>query len=343
MTLPIDLQFKHVGRLHLRSGTHKRATRDAMKEMLRTLNAIGRQDVLEALRDGKVTVMEVFRRYRAGRLSEMPTGELLRPFGVAYRAWLDDKELSPKTRTDYRKAVVRVEQYGKAGARLTDLPAMLAAHRTASRTVRPRTFVKDRAAVLSFLGTLLGERHWLYAECARVAPLKIPEVSKMDTNPQTLAEIRALAGLLPPHHVFTLWGYYLTGMRPEEMFEEDENRWTTEPALVRIDGTKTPASKRTVPLVDPLLIRPRTKRRAFAKALAKASRSTVTPYDLRRSYSQLLDLARIPTFRQDYYMAHGPTNLNALYKRAKECLPYLQADAEAIRQVLRDAVPEAVR
>lgn len=54
-----------------------------------------------------------------------------------------------------------------------------------------------------------------------------------------------------------------------------------------------------------LLVKATTKRLAFYRALRAASTNTVTPYDLRRTYAQWLDLARIPQFRQDYYMAHG--------------------------------------
>jgi hypothetical protein len=56
----------------------------------------------------------------------------------------------------------------------------------------------------------------------------------------------------------------------------------------------------------------------------------VSPYDLRRTYAQWLDLARIPQFRQDYYMAHGPRDLNALYKRMREVSTSLAEDAAAL-------------
>jgi hypothetical protein len=64
----------------------------------------------------------------------------------------------------------------------------------------------------------------------------------------------------------------------------------------------------------------------------------VAPYDLRRSYAQWLDLARIPQFRQDYYMAHGPKDLNALYKRMREVGAYLAEDAAALSQVVGEQV-----
>jgi hypothetical protein len=58
----------------------------------------------------------------------------------------------------------------------------------------------------------------------------------------------------------------------------------------------------------------------------------VSPYDLRRSYAQWLDLARIPQFRQDYCMAHGPRDLNALHKRMREVFGYLREERRPWRR-----------
>jgi hypothetical protein len=55
-TLAIDLQFRGVGRLPVRSGTTTRQVRDAMKQMLRTLYQIGRIDVLRDIKSNKVGV-----------------------------------------------------------------------------------------------------------------------------------------------------------------------------------------------------------------------------------------------------------------------------------------------
>lgn len=334
MTLPIDLQFRGVGRLHVRSGTTKKATRNTMRDMLRNLYEMGRADILRDIKANKVRVLDVYERYRTGRLDQLPSGDLMGGLRVKWVTWLDAKELDRRTRRDYEQAIDRVMAHVTTGATLGELPAALKAHRKACRGARPRTFNKDRAAALSFLSGLVGDRHWLYAECVREETLKIPESSKMAVNPQTVSEIRELGTKLPAHHALTLWAYFLTGMRPEEMFQEDECRWTLEADRVRVMGTKTSASVRVVPRVG-LLVKPSLKRRSFAKALSKASGKTVTPYDLRRSYAQLLDLARIPQFRQDYYMAHGPKDLNTLYKRAKECEQYLAEDATAIENLIR--------
>ena len=61
-------------------------------------------------------------------------------------------------------------------------------------------------------------------------------------------------------------------------------------------------------------------------------------YDLRRGYAQWLDLGRIPQFRQDCYMAHGPKDLNALYKRMREVRASLEEDAAALGALVGGSV-----
>jgi integrase len=331
VTLPIDVQFRGVGRLHLRSGTRKKQVRDAMKAMLRQLYPL-RVDVLRDIKAGTVTVQEVYERYRLGRLDQLPTGFLMRPLEAAWNDWLDQKEIGHYTEHDYRNALCRLLTHNPR-ATVADLPATLKTHRQACRGKRPRSFNKDRSATLSFLSSALGAHHWLYGEAARASVLKIPKAVKLPTNPLTAEQARALAGKMPPRHLFSFWGMALTGMRPEEWFEQWECRWRVSGDGVEIDGSKRPASNRTVPLVGEI-VKPATKRQAFYRALRKASNQTVAPYDLRRSYAVWLELAGIPTYRQDYYMAHGPKDMNALYKRQRECTPHLAEDAQAIMQVL---------
>jgi integrase len=341
MTLPIDLSFPGVGRLHLRSGTQKKVTRNAMKEMLRSLYQTGHADILRDLKANKLSVMDLFERYRLGKLHELPTGGLMQPLVTSWREWLAGKEVAPKTRQDYEKALDRLAAFGSPGVPLADLPKLAAAHRKASMGAHPRTFNKDRAAALSMLADLFDDNHWLYREVRRAKTLKIPDDRKMPFNPQTVAECHALAAGLTvkgqPHHAVTLWGIALTGMRPEEFFEEDCNTWTLEPEQVRIAGTKTKAAKRVAPRIG-LIVKPSTKRRAFADALSLVSATLVTPYDLRRSYSQWCEAAGIPDSRLKFYFGHGPTNPTELYKRQKECLPYLRQDTEALTRYTSEPV-----
>jgi integrase len=379
-SLPIDLQFRGIGRLHLRSGTTKRQTRDAMRAMLRTLYQVGRQDVLRDLKANRITVMQVWEQYRQGKLNEIPTGELVRALATAWAEWLEQKEIAARTRRDYGEAWTRLGAGG--GATFVDLPGLLQTHRKGCLGVRARTFNKDRAAILAFVHSILGDTHWLALACRRVAPLKVAKERRLPFHPLTVEQAKALAARLAPHHARTLWLLCLTGMRPEEAFEEIGNRWAVEPDGIRIHGTKSAAAERIVPRVG-LLVKPSTKRQAFYQALRAASTrrvvaggevvagppattypkspqgdkrgggrvarvsgvgctpwdgETVTPYDLRRTYSQWLDLARIPQFRQSYYLGHGPKNLDQLYQRMRASSEYLREDAAALEQLVGESV-----
>lgn len=334
-SLPIDLQFKGIGRLHLRSGTMKRQVRDAMRSMLRTLYQIGRHDVLRDLKANHITVLQIYERYRTGQLAELPTGELMRPLPAAWTEWLEGKEIAARTRRDYGEAWDRLGA-GEA-ATFVDLPGLLQAHRKDCLGVRARTFNKDRAALLAFVHSALGEAHWLALACRRVAPLKVAKDRRMPFHPLTVEQARALGARLKPHHAQTFWLLCLTGMRPEEAFEEIGNRWEVEPDGVRVHGTKSSAADRVVPRVG-LLVRPATKRQAFYQALRAASGETVSPYDCRRSYAQWLDLARIPQFRQSYYLGHGPKNLDQLYQRMRASAQHLREDAAALEQLVGESV-----
>ncbi|MBA3895370.1 MAG: hypothetical protein H0X69_17085 [Gemmatimonadales bacterium] len=334
-SLPIDLQFKGIGRLHLRSGTMKRQVRDAMRAMLRTLYQIGRHDVLRDLKANKITVLQVYDRYRTGQLAELPTGELMRPLPAAWGEWLEQKEIAARTRRDYGEAWTRLGA-GEA-ATFLDLPGLLQAHRKASLGVRARTFNKDRAALLAFVHSVLGEAHWLALACRRVSQLKVAKDRRLPFHPLTVEQAKALGQRLAPHHARTFWLLCLTGMRPEEAFEEIGNRWEAEADGIRIHGTKSSAAERVVPRVG-LLVKPSTKRQAFYQAIRAASGKTVAPYDCRRTYAQWLDLVRVPQFRQSYYLGHGPKNLDQLYQRMRACGEYLREDAAALGHLVGEAV-----
>lgn len=341
-SLPIDLQFPApIGRLHIRSGTTRKATRNAMRDMLRTLHQIGHGDKVVEVKEGRVTVLELYEKYRIGRIDQMPSGEVMCAASVVYQEWLDGKELAPKTRKDYGEAKARVLAFGAPGATMVALPKLLEAHRRASIDVHPRTFNQDRAAWMSCLRRVLGPAHWLTYECSRVEQLSMPDNRKMAYNPQTVAQVREWAGKFEAkglgHHALTVWGIALTGMRPEEFFEEAPNTWEMEDGLVRINGTKTKAAKRIAPRLG-LIIRSSTTRETFGKAFRTLTSGTVTPYDLRRSYSQWLDDAHIPEYRQQFYFGHGPENVTQLYKRMRDCLPHLAADTAALLDLVSEPV-----
>ncbi len=156
---------------------------------------------------------------------------------MAWVNWLEQKEIATRTRRDYSEAWTRLGA-GEATT-FVDVPALLGVHRRRSLGVRARVFNRDRAALLAFVHSELGEAHWLALACRRIAPLKVARERRLPFHPLTVNEAKALAAKMPPHHARTLWLLSATGMRPEEAFEEIGNRWEVEPDGIRVHGTKS--------------------------------------------------------------------------------------------------------
>jgi hypothetical protein len=116
----------------------------------------------------------------------------MRPLEEAWREWMTGHEVAELTRHDYEQAWKRLG--ASLGAKLTDLPDLLLAERKASQRVRARSFNKDRSMWLAFLNETLGDTHFLHATTKRVSALKIPKERKMPYNPQTVEQVRGLAG-----------------------------------------------------------------------------------------------------------------------------------------------------
>jgi integrase len=87
-----------------------------------------------------------------------------------------------------------------------------------------------------------------------------------------------------------------------------------------------------------LIVKPGTGRLAFYRALRGASGATVTPYDLRRSYSQWLEAAGVHPHRLRYYMGHGPRDVTQHYQRLREVQPFLADDAGRLGALVGEAV-----
>jgi hypothetical protein len=73
-SLEIEFERQGVGRIRVRSHTRKARVKAAMLEMLRTLYEVGRADVLRDIKAGRVDIMDVYEKYRTGRLEHLPTG-----------------------------------------------------------------------------------------------------------------------------------------------------------------------------------------------------------------------------------------------------------------------------
>jgi integrase len=359
-SLPIDVQVGGI-RIARRSGTRIARQRDAYVRMVKHLGEVGRTDYVQALAAGTVSFAALWPRYRAGQVATLPSPELFWSLSDAWDRWLTRKrKLGAHSRRNYRAALQRLQEIDP-NASIADLPRVVQQHADLSADPRPAVFNADRRAVLSFLGTTVGRYHPLYGDVHRIEPL--PVLNKRPINPQTPEQIRELTawlqsytprgGRLPAsmhrrgerhtmaHHARTVWALCLTGMRPEEYWEElvgdRKNEWELLPDRVQIRGTKGEAAMRDVPRLA-IITKPATGQLAFRRALNTACKALgikhLEPYDFRRSYGVWLDNAGIPDNRQDAYMAHGPQNMRALYRRPGDLTRWLADDREALSRYI---------
>lgn len=125
----------------------------------------------------------------------------------------------------------------------------------------------------------------------------------------------------------------VTGMGPKEYWGE----WELQPDRIAIHGTKRAGRDRVVPRVGDV-VRPKRGYQPFRVALAEASKSTVRPYDLRRSFATWLEASGIPRTRRRLYMGHGAKDVTDLYEHV-QVAAYLEEDAGLLRRFLgRDIV-----
>ncbi len=92
VTLIIDRTFDGVGRIKLRCGTTLPAVRRKLNRMLDALANEGRIDLLRAVRDLKVSLMELHDYYQRNALHAITDGASARPLTAAWLAWIEQKD-----------------------------------------------------------------------------------------------------------------------------------------------------------------------------------------------------------------------------------------------------------
>lgn len=315
----VDRVFAGVGRIHRATGTTDRATFRQIDAMLTQLYAQGRLDVLRALRDKKLTFLEVYSDSRSKGVAQLPNAVDL---GAIMPRW--DKWAAGRAE-EHR----RVASGWARNVLVAHLPhaAAIRALPDAAREIqvtfasKPRSANLMRSLILAFLRDAVGRASSLYLEVSSLRRLKEPRktVPKM-----TLADVREAATAVGPKLAPIVWALALTGMRPKEMWVTP---WKTMPDRVRIEGTKSGGSFRDVPLLG-AISKPAVARVTFRKHF-KAKLPQWRVYDLRHAYAGLLEEAGVPRARRFLYMGRGPKDVQDLYE-FREVSEYLAADAERI-------------
>lgn len=332
-TLRIDRTFKGVGRIAKATGTTNPVVRRKMSRMLTALYEDGKLDVLRALRDGDLAFMQVFAAYQAHTVDALPTAATIKPLGPTMQAWIDGLRVPDDVSQDHKESLETSKRYfegERKAATVNDLPTVLEALRDSLGVRHPRSFNLARAAALAFVRDKFKRSHPLYSAVLAVEPRKV--VKKRAAAPLTLEQLGELFPSPDTDPVDAIaWGMATTGMHAREYW----GRWHVAKDRIHVAGTKRSGRVRDVPLLERPRV-PSMHRRTWEDKIRERT-SAITPYDLRRTYANLLEAAGIPRTRRKLYLGHGVTDVTDLYER-HQVDAFLLEDAGKLK-ALFDASP----
>jgi len=326
----LDRQFRGVGRIKRATGTSDPALFKLVDAMLGTLAQAGRIDILQAIKSGALTPLEVWSRFRLGELDRLPTVETMVGLKSALEEWQGTAEASDWHRASRKYSVAAILRLARKDATIQDLPNILREYRKKAKGAP--TFNRTRAAMMAFVRDTIDQSHPIYA---RLKGTRIRKETARAGNPQTPAQLAALAAKLHAAHAAIAWSMALTGMGPGELW----GQWTQQKDRIHIRGTKREGRVRDIPLVRPIS-RPTRTYRSFLEAVGAASDETVRPYDLRKTFANWMEEAGIPRTRRKMYLGHGKTDVTDLYER-HDVERFLAEDGEKLRAFLGDTPTQA--
>ena len=325
-TLVIDRSFKGVGRIKKASGTTIPQVRRKLSRMLTALADEGRIDILRAIRDGDLTLMQVHDAYQRHALAELPTAATVKPAAVAMKVWIDGLAVPDDCSAKHKESLETSRRYVEKAApkaTLAELPRVLEQLRDTLGKPHPRSFNLARAAALAFVRSTLKRSHPLWLAIAAVEPRKVPK----GRTPQPL-HVEQMRNLFPAPLTDAVdaiaWGMATTGMGAREYW----GQWSVRADSVHIAGTKRAGRVRDVPLIQAPAV-PRIHRRTFEDKMRARTGPGVQAYDLRRTYANWLESAGVPRTRRKMYLGHGTRDVTDLYER-HDVHAFLQADAATL-------------
>jgi hypothetical protein len=327
-TFEIDLRFAGVGRIHRASGTNDRKLLDELKVMCRTLYKAGRRDVLLALRDGKMSFLEVYSHFRLGEWERIPSAETMMSVDKVVDPWLERIDCSAAHRASLRRSWDELKALAPANPTLEDVPGMVRAFRDAKEGKHHRTYNLARTAAQALVRDKLGKDHRLWYAIAGIPTLR---ESRKKGNPCTIDEARALAVELGRKAGAIWWTMCTTGMGRLEYWQQEGSTWEVDGDAVRIHGTKRPGRDRIVPRIS-VPVRPELTYWGMRQALRRAE-CLQTVRDGRRSYANILEEAGITRTRRRLYMGHTTRDVLDLYED-HDVRKYIQDDGDRLRELL---------
>lgn len=313
--LTIDIQIKGIGRIKKSAGTDDTKTRDAIKTMLLGFKTNGRWNLLQQVKDGIVSPMQLYSMHTTGQLQKNVSASTLLPFPATAVKWIAGyTDVKPRTQNEYRLMYLTLAKYGTAKATVADVPVMLNTMRKAyAKKDAARYFNMTRNAVRSYLGNTQGRFTDTYIQVTEVKPLR--EVNAPKGRARRIHEVYALKAVLKPEAFNTIWTMAVTGAGLAEF----RNGLSIQGAGVQIMGTKMDHKdgrrRRVVPHTnEAILLLPHLQVKALRMQLKPHDMQV---YDMRRTFALMCQEAGIPRHRIEMYMGHVPKSVTDGYLEAE--------------------------
>lgn len=336
--IELDRTIKGVGRIRATTyTTDKKLARD-YNGMLGALKRGGRLDILEAIRDKRLTVPQVWHYFAVGELEAVPTVEEMRPYLTTAREWVAGYRLgkggiSDRHRQSLRTCLEAVVG-GHTGPSLGTLPTNLRAYRQRCATTgHARQFNLTRSAVQAFLRDTMGRDSRLYRLVTGLEALPYTPARQVAGTP--VEKARDIKARLGGHWGDMWWSMAITGMGWKEYAVDG---WRVEGDRVVIYGVKRKGRTRVVPRLG-MPVKPKYGYQAFRRHCVDAG---TAPYAARRTFAHWLEEAGVPRTRRKLYLGHKAGDVTDLYER-HEVEAYLEADRAKLLAYLEPAGEAGLR
>jgi len=325
-----DIRFRGVGRVRVSAGTRDPKVAAKMKAMLHQFFDQGRLDLLEAVRDKRITPLQLYNQVVLRKAPRVPTAEEMEGL-TGMQAWADALP-NPDTRRSYRSNIGKLIRFAGKGAQMGTIADILRAYRDEAapvvwnRTViAVRAYLGDRQRFVPPEGMLY---HPLYAN---VAVLPLNKETPREGRPFSVDELVSVTPALGDYAGIA-WTMALTGMRRKEYW----NDWVVDTDRIHVQSGKGRDQIRPVPYVG-YAVKPCVLYQAFRKRYVKAAPGR-TVHDLRKTFTKWVDEADIPRIRRKLYLGHSNSDMTDLYER-RNIEEFLVEDAERLRAYVGDNLP----
>lgn len=337
-------------------------SKDDLAEIVRILDALGKTGRLEVIRrvsDGRIKAIDLLHRSRLGLeldTASSAAGPSDRLASVGKR-WLDGRRSASAghRRSLTQHLALMLKRNSALG--LSDIPRELIKLRQEyERAGHAVTYNNIRTSMLDLARWVEGgKRSTLWEEVRSIPKLKILRERQRAHNPFTPFRARLLLKQLNERAPGTgdiFFALCVTGMRPSEYFSR---RWTVVPerAHIAIEGTKSAAARRVVPMLGVSYPVSEMSYFEFSKVFREAARAWIgvmadaaplpfTLYDCRRSFAVWMEEAGIPRTRRRLYLGHAKADVTDLYEERsrKELRAAIVGDGERLATYLVTAVKE---